>query len=166
MSTKPTAINSTVTLVNPQTSQFIGAVAAVTERSKGGKFEHDTIIISCSNIVTGDIEDIFVTKKQFVEYGLKQSVYRDNIIQVELEECIANVTGYKASADDEELTPHTTTYKAFNRILNSTAVTLRISLVKMGIDKESIDGILFDLAAIRARHETSSSDRPATISLM
>ena len=147
----------TAGLRKPTVTNFIGTIVGLSERAKGGKFKHDTKIITLEDVKSGEYVDIFITNKQWIEYNCAESCYLDNVVNVAVEECVEGVTGYIAEDGDTELTAHEGTYKAFNRILNATVQSLAIALSKMGVDFQTVQMLITSVSAVRSTHARAKS---------
>lgn len=136
-------------LVKPLLLNVIGTVVGLSERSKGGKFKHDTKIVTIEDVRTGEFLDVFITARQWSEYRCGEYCYMNNVINVAVEDCIANVTGYIAEEGDVEMTAHTESFKAFNRALNASIQSLAIALSKQGVDHNTIQMLTNSVQSVR-----------------
>ena len=138
-----------IKLKEPKVVTLTGTIVAMNEKPEGGKFKHDTVIVTVEDLESGNLADVFITQRQFKEYGCKKSVYMGNVVTFSLEECIEGVTGYKEFADSVELKPHDGTYKAFARAIETSTMSVRKELSKSGVDNESIRDIIQELNNVR-----------------
>ena len=148
---KGASIEAIVTeLAQPAVESFIGTIVGISERAKSAKFKHDTKIITLMNILTNETKLVFVTSNQWKEYGCDKYFYSDNIVRIEVEKCIANVTGYKALPDDLELTAHDQTFDAFRNVVDLPVYGLTTTLAKEGFEQSIIGMLVGQLAQVRA----------------
>ena len=159
---KNETVSTTVTvveLVEPQVLTLIGSVEAInfkpSNSDAGGKFKHDTHIVSLSVPRKGKeglefvTETVFITAKQFTEYGCDKSVYVGNYVKLSVEDCIKDVTGYYDQADDAELTPHEKSFKAFAGIAEATADLLMLRFDSIGVSERMSDRIIANVMLTR-----------------
>ena len=110
-----TASKAKTKLVDPEILTLVGTVVSLTERNSGGKFKHDTKIVTIEELGSGKVFDVFITANQWKEYNCKPLIYGGNIVTFSLEDCIEGVTGYKEFEDSLELTPHEQSFKSLYR---------------------------------------------------
>ncbi len=146
-------------LVEPKLITVIGSVELINKKpaniNVGGKFSKDTYIISLNvpTRIDGQLihesKSVFVTVKQWTEYGCESVLYNGNYVKLAIEECIANVTGYKKDPDDEFLTPHEKTFEAFHSMTNVSEDVLMMHHEFLGLSERLSDRILNTLARTR-----------------
>ena len=136
-------------LVTPEVLNIIGTVVGISERAKGGKFKHDTKIVTIEDVKTGEFVDVFITARQWSEYKCGDYCYMNNVINVAVEDCKANVTGYIAQEGDVEMTAHEHDFKAFNRALNASIQSLAIALSKQCVDHNTIAMLTHSVQSVR-----------------
>jgi len=145
-------------LVAPKIVTLHGTVVMVSDWRKGSDedgatFKHDTRIVTLSNLKDGVTHDVFITRSQWKEYGCEQVMYAGNAVTVSLEDCVKDVTGYKATAKSEVLTPHTSSYKAFNKVIMLDDIQMLAVLEERGVSFNGIQFIMNKLATARLQHD-------------
>ena len=152
------AVEMVKELVVPKIITLHGTVVMMSDWRKGSDeegatFKHDTRIVTLSNLKDGVTHDVFITRSQWKEYGCEQVMYAGNAVTVSLEDCIKDVTGYKATAKSEVLTPHTSSYKAFNKVIMLDDIQMLAVLEERGVSFNGIQFIMNKLATARLQHD-------------
>ena len=138
-----------IKLVAPEVVTLVGTVVSLTEREKGGKFKHDTKIVTVEELGTGETHDVFITANQWKEYGCKPLIYGGNIVTFSLEDCIEGKTGYKEFEESVELTPHEQSFKSFGRVVETSTIKVLTELNKAGVEPSMCKMIVDDLNTTR-----------------
>jgi len=137
-------------LVTPEVVTLVGTVVSLTERNAGGKFKHDTRIVTVEELGSGKIVDVFITANQWKEYNCKPLIYGGNIVTFSLEDCIEGVTGYKEFEDSLELTPHEQSFKSFARVVETSTIKVLTELNKYGVEPTMCKIIVDSLNSARS----------------
>jgi len=156
---KSSPIRKEVKLVTPAKRTITGSIASFAFReankSSGGKFETDTYILGV-NVpkrteagIVFELINIFLSAKQYQEYKMKNVLYLGNYVQIMVEEHIAYVTGYKESAEDTELTEHTSTKPSFNGAVEATIDALYLMFDSMGVSTTISERIVGGIMKVR-----------------
>ena len=69
-------------------------------------FKKDTIIVVLLHFDDSLCSKIYCTTAQWKAFQLDSIMFKDNVVNVTTQECIAGVTGYKKEKNDIELIPH------------------------------------------------------------
>ena len=156
-------------VVEPKLITLIGSVELVNKKSAnidaGGKFSKDTYIISLNvpKRVNGELihesKNVFITVAQWKEYGCEAVIYNGNYVKLTVEECIANVTGYKKDPDDDFLTVHEKTFDAFHSMTNVSEDVLMMHHEYLGISERLSDRILNTLARTRESYARRKDEK-------
>lgn len=148
-------------LKEPDTFHIIGSIVAQSFRKRdidnGGKFKHDTHILIIEELSTQSQYELFITKDQWKAYACDQHIFPMNVINVKFEENIKDVTGYKADANDVELTAHDKTFNSFNSMTDLSIIGLVTQLGKIGLDTDSKTAVINMVA--QARSVKAAEDR-------
>ena len=146
-------------LLDPKQETLIGSIEMINFKEanseKGGKFNKDTFIVALSipKIIDGvfgfESKNVFITAKQFKEYGCESVIYTGNYVRMTVEHCVKDVTGYKENADDEELTAHTNTFDAFVGVTSANADVLMMYLESVGVTERMTDRIIASVSRLR-----------------
>ena len=151
-----TASKAKTKLVDPEILTLVGTVVSLTERNSGGKFKHDTKIVTIEELGSGKVFDVFITANQWKEYNCKPLIYGGNIVTFSLEDCIEGVTGYKEFEDSLELTPHEQSFKSFARVVETSTVKVLTELNKNGVEPSMCKIIVDSLNSARAYSKSMS----------
>lgn len=151
-SAKVTEAKSTVSkLVKPEVVNIVGTIVGLNFRKADGvKFKRDTHIVTVSSFLDNSLVDIFITERQFKEYGCEAYVYSGNVVNIAIEKCIKDVTGYFNESDDVEMTAHEATFAAFNRALDADPILLMTQLSRAGVQTELIKMIVSQVNTTRS----------------
>jgi len=155
----------------PEKFTVIGAVEQIKFKEKdfhlGGKFRHDTHIVSLSCPKRGhdgikfETVLVFITDKQWDSYGCEPIVYRGNYLKVDLEKCIEGVTGYQKEVDDEFLTEHTNSYNSFVNCVEAVADVMMMYFDGIGLSERMSDRIIANLSQLRISRSELESEKEA-----
>ena len=159
----PNAIASSVRrLVKPGSGNLLGTVSKVSFRSadlaSGGKFKRDTYICVIEDITTDKLHNVFITTRQWAEYGCAEIMFEGNIVNVGIEHCIEGVTGYLEHSDDVEMTAHEHTFDAFTQSLPMSEIAIMKQLSKSGLS----DGLITSITASIVRQRIAKQKAPGT----
>ena len=163
-----------VELIAPKQSTLIGSIEMINFKEanseKGGKLNKDTFIVALSipRVIDGvfgfESKNVFITAKQFKEYGCESVIYTGNYVRMTVEHCIKDVTGYKEHADDEELVAHTNSFDAFVGVSAANADVLMMYLESVGITERMTDRIIASVSRLRETREAMQTTAKGFVS--
>ena len=147
-------------LVKPESGNLLGTVSKVSFRhadlASGGKFKRDTYICVIEDIATDKLHNVFITTRQWAEYGCAEIMFEGNIVNVGIEHCIEGVTGYLEHSDDVEMTAHEHTFDAFTQSLPMSEIAIMKQLSKSGLS----DGLITSITASIVRQRIAKQKAP------
>lgn len=147
-----TVIGGVRKLKTPQNISLVGTIVSINERRKGDKFRHDTKIVVVEEFGTKRLVDVFITFNQWKEYGCEGIIYKGNVVSFELEDCIADVTGYYESPGDDELTAHEASFLAFHRSVETSIFGLLEACSAVGMSSAITEVFCKTVTQIRSFH--------------
>lgn len=153
-------LDSTRRLRKPEPGNVLGTVSKVTFRTadiaSGGKFKRDTYICVIEDIATDKLHNVFITTRQWAEYGCAAIVFEGNVVNIGIEHCIEGETGYLENADDVDFTAHEHTFDAFTQSLPMTEIAMMKQLSKSGLS----DGLITSIVNSIVRQRSSRQNAP------
>lgn len=151
-------------IVKPESGNLLGTVSKTSFRSadlaSGGKFKRDTYICVIEDIATDKLHNVFITTRQWAEYGCAEIMFEGNIVNVGIEHCIEGVTGYLEHSDDVEMTAHEHTFDAFTQSLPMSEIAIMKQLSKSGLS----DGLITSITASIVRQRIAKQKSPGVAS--
>ena len=158
-------------LVEAAVINVLGTVVGISQRNAdvnvGGRFKHDTKIITLADLLSDGTVDVFITANQWKEYNCEQSLWSGNVVNVTMEHNIEGVTGYLETPDSVELKAHEKTFNSFARVNHMDSISLMKTLSRQGVPADVIGLISNSLMQTRVLHEQqvkAATLSPATVS--
>lgn len=146
-------------MLTPERISVVGEVISVKEMKRSdylkkdgeSKFRHDCRLVRIDPMNGNPNHDVYVTDDQWARYGMGAILFEGNIVNVAMDVCKKDETGYKD--EDGEWVWHTASYNAFAGADNVGGARLISIYIKLGITPNIVNEFINELQERRKAYK-------------